>query len=65
MILINSAGNSGASGIATPADAAGVLTVAAVDEDENYVSFSSQGSAFQLTQKPDVAARGFGQLCDQ
>ena len=60
LILINSAGNSGASGIATPADAAGVLTVAAVDEDENYVSFSSQGSAFQLTQKPDVAARGLG-----
>ena len=60
LILVNSAGNSGASGISTPADAAGVLTVAAVDADENYASFSSQGSAFQLTQKPDVAARGSG-----
>jgi hypothetical protein len=60
LILVNSAGNSGASGISTPADAAGVLTVAAVDADENYASFSSQGSAFQPTQKPDVAARGSG-----
>jgi len=60
LILINSAGNSGASGIATPADAAGVLTIAAVDGNGNYASFSSQGSAIQLTQKPDVAARGSG-----
>lgn len=60
LILINSAGNSGASGIATPADAAGVLTIAAVDGNGNYASFSSQGSAIQLTHKPDVAARGSG-----
>ena len=60
LILINSAGNSGVNGIIAPADAAGVLTIAAVDGNETYASFSSQGSAFQLTHKPDVAARGSG-----
>ena len=60
LILINSAGNSGASGIVTPADAAGVLTIAAVDGNGIYASFSSQGSVIQLTHKPDVAARGSG-----
>jgi hypothetical protein len=60
LILINSAGNSGASGVGAPADAAGVLSIAAVDENGNYVSFSSQGSTFQPTHKPDVAARGLG-----
>ena len=60
LILINSAGNSGASGVGAPADAAGVLSIAAVDGDSNYASFSSQGSTLQPTQKPDVAARGSG-----
>ena len=60
LILINSAGNSGASGVGAPSDAAGVLSIAAVDGNGNYASFSSQGSTFQLTQKPDVAARGSG-----
>ena len=46
LILINSAGNSGASGVAAPADAAGVLSIAAVDGNGNYASFSSQGSDF-------------------
>lgn len=58
MLLVNSAGNSGASGLNAPADAANVLTVGAVDSSGNYASFSSQGSAFQPTQKPDVVARG-------
>ena len=60
LILINSAGNSGASGVGAPADAAGVLSIAAVDGNGNYASFSSQGSTFQPTHKPDVAARGLG-----
>lgn len=60
LILITSAGNSGASGVGAPADAAGGLSIAAVDENGDYVSFSSQGSSFQPTQKPDVAARGLG-----
>ena len=58
MILISSAGNSGASGIIAPSDSPNVIAVAAVDENEQYASFSSQGSDFQLTQKPNVAARG-------
>jgi len=60
MLLVNSAGNSGASGVNAPADAAGVLSIAAVDGNGIYASFSSQGSALQPTQKPDVAARGSG-----
>lgn len=60
MLLVNSAGNSGATGLNAPADAAGVLTIAAVDENGIYASFSSQGSTDQPTQKPDVAARGSG-----
>jgi serine protease AprX len=60
MLLVNSAGNSGASGVSAPADAAGVLSIAAVDGNGIYASFSSQGSAIQPTQKPDVAARGSG-----
>jgi serine protease AprX len=60
MLLVNSAGNSGATGLNAPADAAGVLTIAAVDENGIYASFSSQGSTNQPTQKPDVAARGSG-----
>jgi serine protease AprX len=60
LILINSAGNSGTSGVGAPADAAGVLSIAAVDGSGSYANFSSQGSVFQPTQKPDVAARGSG-----
>jgi len=58
MLLVNSAGNSGTNGLGVPADAPGVLSIAAVDSNGNYVSFSSQGSAVQATQKPDVAAQG-------
>ncbi|MCB0461906.1 MAG: S8 family serine peptidase [Flavobacteriaceae bacterium] len=58
MLLVNSAGNSGASGVNAPADAEGVFSIGAVDLNGDYVSFSSQGSAIQPTQKPDVVARG-------
>lgn len=58
ILVVTSAGNSGESGVGAPADATGVLSIAAVDADGNYAAFSSQGSAFQTTQKPDVAARG-------
>ena len=58
MLVVNSAGNSGNSGVTAPADAAGVFTVGAVDVNGDYVSFSSKGSAVQPTHKPDVAARG-------
>jgi hypothetical protein len=58
MLLVNSAGNSGTSGVNAPADAEGVFSIGAVDENGLYASFSSQGSAIQPSQKPDVAARG-------
>ncbi len=61
ILLVNSAGNSGATswGIVTaPADASGVLTVGAVDASGNYASFSSTGSSVQPTQKPDVMTQG-------
>ncbi len=58
IIVVTSAGNSGASGVGAPADAPGVMSIGAVDADGNYVSFSSQGSPIQPTQKPDVVARG-------
>lgn len=58
ILVVTSAGNSGISGVGAPADATGVLSIAAVDADGNHASFSSHGSAFQVTQKPDVAARG-------
>jgi serine protease AprX len=58
LLVVISSGNSGASGVGAPADATGVLSIGAVDENGDYASFSSQGSAFQPTQKPDVVARG-------
>jgi O-succinylbenzoate synthase len=61
ILVVNSAGNSGnnAWGIVTaPADASGVFTIAAVDMDGIYAPFSSQGSADQTSQKPDVATQG-------
>ena len=41
----------------------GVFSIGAVDENGDYASFSSQGSAFQPTQKPDVVARGAASFC--
>ena len=58
MLLVNSAGNAGISGVNAPADAAGVFSIGAVDENGLYASFSSQGSSIQPTLKPDVVARG-------
>jgi hypothetical protein len=58
LLLVNSAGNAGASGLNAPADAIGVFTIGAVDENGVYAPFSSQGSANQPTLKPDVVARG-------
>jgi len=58
MLIINSAGNSGANGVNAPADATNILSIGAVDANGFYASFSSQGSDFQPTLKPDVMARG-------
>jgi len=61
ILVVNSAGNSGASSwqtVGAPADAAGVFSIGAVDFEGNYAPFSSQGAVTQPTQKPDVVARG-------
>lgn len=63
ILVINSAGNSGSGSwqiVGAPADAAGVLTIGAVNADGIYAAFSSRGNALQPTQKPDVVARGLG-----
>lgn len=66
LLLVTSAGNSGASGVGAPADSPVVMSIGAVDANGNYASFSSQGSAIQPTQKPNVVARGSGSyLVDQ
>lgn len=61
MICVNSAGNSGSSGnphIATPADAALVLTVGAVNSTKVRAGFSSIGPSFDGRIKPDLMAMG-------
>ncbi|MGZ0014986.1 S8 family serine peptidase [Yeosuana sp. AK3] len=58
MLIVNSAGNEGLGGINAPADAPGVLSIGAVTSSGAYATFSSVGSAFQPTQKPDVVAQG-------
>src|SRR5690554_7462257 len=58
ILVVNSAGNAGTNGLNAPADAAGVFTIGAVDANGDYAGFSSQGSIFQPTQKPDVVTQG-------
>lgn len=61
MLLVNSAGNAGNStwGYVTfPADADSILTVGAVDEFEEYASFSSYGPTVDGRIKPNVVAQG-------
>lgn len=65
ILVVNAAGNSGNLpwGIVTaPSDAAGVMTVGAVNTNGLYANFSSRGNAFQPTQKPDVVAQGLGSM---
>lgn len=61
MIVVASAGNSGASAephIGVPAEAANVFAVGAVKADRTYASFSSIGPSFDDRIKPDVMAQG-------
>ena len=61
MILVTSAGNSGASSdphIAAPADAVSVIAVGAVNSIEVLTSFSSKGPSYDGRIKPDVMAQG-------
>jgi len=63
MLLVGSAGNSGNNSwgiITAPADAAGVLTVGAIDSFGSYASFSSRGPTADNRVKPDVVAKGLG-----
>ena len=58
MLVVTSAGNSGAGMISAPADSPGALTVGAVDSDGNYAGFSSIGPSSDGRVKPDVMAKG-------
>lgn len=60
LINVTSAGNSGTNFgyVGSPGDSPGTLTVGAVDEDENYASFSSYGPTYDGRVKPDVMAQG-------
>ena len=63
MIIVASAGNSGASAepfnhVGVPAEATNVIAVGAVRFDESYATFSSIGPSFDNRVKPDVMAKG-------
>lgn len=62
IFCVVSAGNTGNTqnpNIGAPADAFDILTVGAVDANENYVAFSSIGPSYDDRIKPDVMARGY------
>jgi len=61
ILVVNSAGNEGNGNwrfITPPSDADSVLSVGAVNTNENYVSFSSVGPSFDGRVKPEVVAMG-------
>jgi serine protease AprX len=58
ILVLNSAGNSSTRGVVTPADGDKVIAVGAVDQCEEYASFSSQGPTADGRVKPDIAAMG-------
>lgn len=63
IIVCNSAGNEGASNwnyIIAPADADSIISVGAVDDQQNYAWFSSNGPTSDGRVKPTVAAQGQG-----
>lgn len=63
ILVVVSAGNEGANSwhyITTPADADSVLTVGAVDGNQNYASLSSTGPTPDGRIKPNVVAQGSG-----
>ncbi len=65
MVICVSAGNAGPGEITigAPADAAGVLAVAAVDSSGRLTNFSSRGPASDGRIKPDIAAMGRQVVC--
>jgi subtilisin family serine protease len=60
IVVINSAGNAGATGLNAPADGDSILAIGAVDNCEAYASFSSQGPTADGRIKPDISAMGRG-----
>lgn len=58
ILVVNSAGNTGAAHINAPADGDSVLAVGAVDQDEVIADFSSHGPSFDGRVKPNVCAQG-------
>ena len=63
MLIVVSAGNEGNSSwkyISAPADATSVITVGAVNENEEIASFSSFGPTFDGRIKPEILAKGQG-----
>lgn len=61
ILVVNSAGNEGNDSwynILAPADADSILSVGAVNKDEELASFSSRGPSYDDRIKPDVCARG-------
>ena len=66
ILVVNSAGNSGSNpewpNITAPADGDSVFTIGAVDNNRNYVYFSSTGPTYDGRIKPDVMAQGMGTI---
>ncbi len=61
ILVVNSVGNSGAGAwryIGAPSDADSIISVGAVDANENYASFSSIGPSYDGRVKPTVATLG-------
>ncbi|MBI3234328.1 MAG: S8 family serine peptidase, partial [Bacteroidetes bacterium] len=61
MLVVNSAGNEGGNSwhyISAPADVEGVVTVGAVDANENIANFSSRGPTWDGRTKPDLCCQG-------
>lgn len=58
MLLVTSAGNAYATSIGAPADSPNTLTIGAVDANGNFANFSSIGTSYQPSLKPDVVAQG-------
>lgn len=65
MVICNAAGNAGPGWISlgAPADAPGVLAVAAVDSQGRPAPFTSRGPTADGRVKPDLAALGVGVVC--
>ena len=59
ILVVNSAGNTGAGHINAPADGDSVLAVGGVDAQENIYDQSSHGPSYDGRVKPNVCAQGF------